>query len=84
MALVPVHGGLDNLVNRVLPFSKRKALLAEAADMPDAARETYEANTAEALERGVFGAPFFIVGDEMFWGQDRLPHLDWYLGTLDT
>jgi len=34
MSLVPVHGGLDNLVNRVLPFSKRKALLAEAAGMP--------------------------------------------------
>ncbi len=34
MSLVPVHGGLDTLVNRVLPFSKRKALLAEASDMP--------------------------------------------------
>jgi len=29
MALVPVHGGLDNLVNQVLPYSKRKSLLAE-------------------------------------------------------
>jgi sulfate adenylyltransferase len=34
MSLVPVHGGLSDLVNRVLPYSKRKALLAEAADMP--------------------------------------------------
>ena len=34
MSLVPVHGGLSQLVNRVLPWSKRKALVAEAAAMP--------------------------------------------------
>ena len=28
--------------------------------------------TAEARRRGVFGAPTFFVGDEMFWGDDRL------------
>jgi 2-hydroxychromene-2-carboxylate isomerase len=28
---------------------------------------------AEAVGRGVFGAPAFFVGDEMFWGNDR-PH----------
>ncbi|MFB9244226.1 2-hydroxychromene-2-carboxylate isomerase [Massilia antarctica] len=26
----------------------------------------------EALRRGVFGAPMFFAGDEMFWGNDRL------------
>jgi 2-hydroxychromene-2-carboxylate isomerase len=30
------------------------------------------AQTQEALRRGVFGAPMFFVGDEMFWGNDRL------------
>ena len=30
------------------------------------------ANTEEAVARGVFGAPTFFVGEEMFWGQDRL------------
>lgn len=34
MSLVPVHGGLDQLVDRVLPWSKRKSLVVEAADMP--------------------------------------------------
>ena len=29
-------------------------------------------NTEEAVSRGVFGAPTFFVGDEMFWGQDRM------------
>ncbi len=28
--------------------------------------------TDEAVARGVFGAPTVFVGDEMFWGQDRL------------
>ena len=28
--------------------------------------------TAEARARGVFGAPSFFVGDELFWGNDRL------------
>jgi len=28
--------------------------------------------TEEARGRGIFGAPTFFVGDEMFWGNDRL------------
>ena len=28
--------------------------------------------TTEAVERGVFGAPSFFVGTDMFWGQDRI------------
>lgn len=28
--------------------------------------------TAEARRRGIFGGPTFFVGDEMFWGNDRL------------
>jgi 2-hydroxychromene-2-carboxylate isomerase len=32
-------------------------------------------NTEEAVARGVFGAPTFFVGDEMFWGQDRMEFL---------
>ena len=30
------------------------------------------ANTEEAVNRGVFGAPTFFVGERMFFGQDRL------------
>lgn len=37
--------------------------------------------TAEALHRGVFGSPFFIVDGEPFWGQDRLPMVEeWIAG----
>lgn len=41
--------------------------------------ETYANNLEEAVSRGVFGAPFYIVGQERFWGQDRLDDLDLHL-----
>ena len=31
--------------------------------------------TTQAVDRGVFGAPAFFVGEQMFWGQDRIEHL---------
>lgn len=34
--------------------------------------EMRERDTAAALARGVFGAPSFVIGDDIFWGQDRL------------
>ncbi len=42
----------------------------------------YQANTQRALDQGVFGAPFYIVDGQRFWGQDRLGHLDWHLGKV--
>jgi 2-hydroxychromene-2-carboxylate isomerase len=36
------------------------------------AKEALKSATAGAVERGVFGAPTFFVGNEMFWGNDRL------------
>jgi 2-hydroxychromene-2-carboxylate isomerase len=50
------------------------ALAAAAAD--PATRAAYDAYTQEALERGVFGAPTYVYGDELYWGQDRLDFLD--------
>lgn len=48
--------------------------LAQAADSPAVAAR-YEALTAEAIDRGVFGAPTYVYRGEMFWGQDRLDFL---------
>ncbi len=33
-------------------------------------------STTGGLDRGVFGAPMFVVGDEIFWGKDRLDFLE--------
>jgi 2-hydroxychromene-2-carboxylate isomerase len=38
----------------------------------DDIKERLKANTAEALERGVTGIPTVAIGDELFWGDDRL------------
>ena len=63
-----------------------RACLAEAGFAPDLAdqgmlsgSETIERNTTQALLRGVFGAPTYGVGEALFWGQDRLPHLEAHL-----
>ena len=41
-----------------------------------AIQQQYEANTARAIEIGVFGAPSYVVDGEIFWGQDRLEFVE--------
>lgn len=37
------------------------------------------AQTQEAIDKGIFGAPSFVTGGEIFWGNDRLEDaLDWH------
>lgn len=51
-------------------------VMARAAS-PDAA-SALQTVTEEAMALGVFGAPSFVVGGEVFWGDDRLEDaLDW-------
>jgi len=45
-------------------------LVAEAATEP--VKEALKATVAEAEARGLFGTPSFLIGDELFWGNDRL------------
>ena len=54
-----------------------KAIL-KTADEPSY-REQLEKNTALAAERGVFGSPTFIIGDDLFFGNDRLAFLEEHL-----
>jgi carboxymethylenebutenolidase len=35
-----------------------------------------KADTQAALDRGVFGAPSYVIGSEIFWGQDRLEFVE--------
>jgi len=54
-----------------------------APDLADkgmlSAAEVYAANLEEAERRNVFGAPTYVVGEELFWGQERLEDLDLHL-----
>jgi 2-hydroxychromene-2-carboxylate isomerase len=47
-----------------------EAALAEANTTP--VKERLKQQTEEAARRGIFGAPSFTIGDELFWGNDRL------------
>ena len=38
----------------------------------DVVKQKLITETEQAILRGIFGAPTFFVGDEMYWGQDRL------------
>ena len=51
------------------------AALVAASQGPET-QTAFEAQTQEALARGVFGAPTYVYEDELFWGQDRLELLD--------
>lgn len=55
--------------------------LAQAIDEP-ARRETLTANWTEAQVKGVIGVPSFVVGDEIFWGNDRIEFLEDHLREL--
>ena len=35
-------------------------------------KDRLKKQTDEAIARGIYGAPSFLVGDELFWGNDRL------------
>jgi 2-hydroxychromene-2-carboxylate isomerase len=45
--------------------------IVEQAQAPDNKQRLHE-QTRRAVEVGIFGAPSFVVGDELFWGNDRL------------
>jgi 2-hydroxychromene-2-carboxylate isomerase len=47
------------------------AVLLQEAQTPDA-KARLRARTEEAARLGIFGAPTFSVGHELFWGNDRL------------
>ena len=50
------------------------AAIADGLDDPWAKNEL-RARTDAAAARGIFGVPTFVVGDELFWGHDRLDYV---------
>lgn len=64
-------GGEENLSTVLREIGQdRPRVLREAMD-EDVGR-AYLAATREARDKGIFGAPTFAVGSEIFWGDDRL------------
>ncbi len=44
-------------------------------------KEQLKLAVESAIARGVFGAPFFFIDDEPFWGHDRLPQMERWLAS---
>lgn len=60
------------VVREVLMRAGLDAELIAALSEEHAVKEALRASTEAAVARGAFGAPTFFVGDQMFWGNDRL------------
>jgi hypothetical protein len=50
------------------------------AAFAEAGRVDLARDSAEAYARGIFGVPSFVIGDDMFFGNDRLDLLLWDIG----
>ncbi|HPU14678.1 MAG TPA: DsbA family protein [Polymorphobacter sp.] len=76
------HAMWQHPVNMGDPAVLAATLSAAGFDVPEfmalvedpAVKDALKTNTEAAVARGVFGAPSFFVGSDMFFGQDRL---DW-------
>jgi 2-hydroxychromene-2-carboxylate isomerase len=64
------------VVARVLTAGSLDAQALLAATQDPEVKAELVANTEEAVGRGVFGIPTFFVGDEMFFGKDRLGQVE--------
>ena len=67
-------------LRRVAELGGLDPAAALAAIESPAVKERLRANTEEAVARGAFGAPTMIVGDQLFWGNDRLHFVEAALG----
>ena len=68
--------GYPEIVRQVLDRAGlNSAALLALADDPDVKAELM-ANTEAAAKRGAFGVPTFFVGEEMFWGKERLGQVE--------
>jgi 2-hydroxychromene-2-carboxylate isomerase len=65
----------DTLLSVARRFFTNAEELLDAAQSPAVAAE-YERYTEEAIARGVFGSPFYLFRNDIFWGQDRLDFLE--------
>ncbi|MBW2272221.1 MAG: 2-hydroxychromene-2-carboxylate isomerase [Deltaproteobacteria bacterium] len=59
------------LLAKLIEAAKLDAAAVQTRAQSDACIEALDRQTAEAIERGVFGVPTLFVGNEMFWGNDR-------------
>ena len=73
---------IDDILGVIAAAGLDPAPVAARIDAPDVVAQL-GANTDEAAERGVFGSPTIVVGEAMFFGNDRLDFLREELARLE-
>ncbi len=64
-------GSDPNLTESLVEIGQHPERVIESANSPEI-ETAYLAATDEARSLGIFGSPTFVVGQELFWGEDRL------------
>jgi 2-hydroxychromene-2-carboxylate isomerase len=77
-ASVAEPAGLRPVAEALGVDAERFEALCDSAEV----RQELIAETDGGLARGVFGAPSFVVGQEIFWGKDRMDFIDEELARL--
>lgn len=74
-------GGIDSMegVLRVAGTLGHDAEEMAAALNDPAVKQRLRDEVSEAISKGVFGSPLFVVDGEPFWGHDRLDQIDLWL-----
>jgi len=73
-------GSEPNLSSSLRDIGQDSVRVLALANGP-AANERMLAETDAARQLGIFGSPTFVVGEELFWGDDRLDDaINWYRG----
>jgi 2-hydroxychromene-2-carboxylate isomerase len=68
--------GDESVIRETLKGAGLDADAILAASEQQAVKDRLRENTDDAVRRGAFGAPTFFVGEEMFWGNDRLDFVE--------
>jgi 2-hydroxychromene-2-carboxylate isomerase len=69
-------------VTRVITAARLDAVAIMAGTQTPEIKAELVANTDTAVARGAFGIPTFFVGNEMFWGKERLSQVEAALAAI--
>lgn len=68
-------GAIDAVTRRIESSALNAETVLEESKTDHIASE-YAKNTQDAIDNGLFGAPTYVIQDELFWGQDRLDFVE--------
>ena len=73
-------GELDTILQIADALQIDRDALTTAVATPEI-KERVKQETEDAIDKGMFGAPYFMIDGEPFWGADRLPQIEKWLQT---